>query len=990
MKSPEKILPCRKFLLVILFSSFACHSYSQSWAFRNGFGQNDNNTGFPDIGRAICTDASGNVYITGKISDALTGNTVSFGGSALVSAGDDDGFVAKFNSGGVHQWSLRFGGTGIDEGGFGIVTDGSSVYVTGETNGTMTVGTSATTYPVAGGGNDGFLMKLDAATGTSVSWVKRFGGANSDRGQALCLDPLGNIYVSGYFRTHTANPAATFGSFTRTVQGNWATYSTDLFVAKFDPGTGNIIWVSTGGDAGGNDNINGSGICYVPALSEVMVTGCYRSLSSIPGSTTAVYSTVSPASGVTLTNSNVTTNEDFCLLELNAADGTFLSGSGIGSGDGNEAGLGLTYDPSTGDVFFAGYFSSSSVTFPGNAANTNPSPSHDNILYGRYNPATDAYTWVKEADNSSPAAAADNARAIAADGSGGILITGYFRNTVTFPSGAVTFPGGPSITASGSLSDIFLARINTATGQAILLTSGSGNSTTADDIGFGVAYTPSQSDIWITGQYSSNITFSPLASLASSGATEDIVLACYNNPGPSITGNPSSYTSCYGHTASFSVSIIANAATLQWQESTDAAFTSPVTLSNNSIYSGVTGTVLTINDNSGLNGKYYRVVVTNSGGTVFSAAALLTVTAPSLPASAVSSTMQAGTMNNLYYGPSCNLVAKVLPLGSNPVSGNLTAQVWVEPGVPTAGDPFVQRHYQITPTAGTTATVTLYFTQAEFDNFNADPNSVLNLPTGPADAAGKANLRITKKDGSSNDGTGLPGSYTSGASVIDPPDANIVWNTAFNRWEVTFTVSGFSGFFVQTAAFVLPVKLVSFTANLAGDDVRLNWQTTAEENNDYFEIQRSTDGINFIPVNRIPGSNGTGTRNYITYDSGAALVNTSRIFYRLRMAGITGTDEYSHTIIINLSKKDKWITGISPNPFSDHISIGFNLREAAEVSVKIMDVRGFILIRKSFQVPKGFSTENILTGRNLPAGIYIAMIETKEKKFIYKLFAAAD
>jgi hypothetical protein len=67
---------------------FSITASSQVWTFRNGFGQNECTCGggFPDIGRAVCTDASGNVYITGKISDALIANTVSFGGAALVSA----------------------------------------------------------------------------------------------------------------------------------------------------------------------------------------------------------------------------------------------------------------------------------------------------------------------------------------------------------------------------------------------------------------------------------------------------------------------------------------------------------------------------------------------------------------------------------------------------------------------------------------------------------------------------------------------------------------------------------------------------------------------------------------------------------------------------------------------------------------------------------------------------------------------------------------
>src|SRR5262245_43749372 len=114
--STRSLICCTVLVSALLLSAPA---FSQAWTFRNGFGQSGATNGLADLGRAVCIDAAGNVYITGKISDDLTGNTVSFGGAALVSAGDDDGFVAKFNAAGVHQWSLRFGGTLLDEGGYG-------------------------------------------------------------------------------------------------------------------------------------------------------------------------------------------------------------------------------------------------------------------------------------------------------------------------------------------------------------------------------------------------------------------------------------------------------------------------------------------------------------------------------------------------------------------------------------------------------------------------------------------------------------------------------------------------------------------------------------------------------------------------------------------------------------------------------------------------------------------------------------------------------
>ena len=145
-----------------------------------------------------------------------------------------------------------------------------------------------------------------------------------------------------------------------------------------------------------------------------------------------------------------------------------------------------------------------------------------------------------------------------------------------------------------------------------------------------------------------------------------------------------------------------------------------------------------------------------------------------------------------------NLITTVDATGSNPISGTINAKVWID----STQQPFyVKRHYEITPTTNaTTATgrITLYFTQAEFDAFNAV--NTKKLPIGATDVTGIANLKIDKRGGTSSNGTGLPITYSGTATAIDPVDADIVWNATGSRWEVTFDVTGFSGFFVGTGS----------------------------------------------------------------------------------------------------------------------------------------------------------------------------------------------
>jgi hypothetical protein len=963
-------LNCHFFCFAIILATpllFPAVASSQVWTYRAGYGQSV--TGVNEFGKAICADASGNVYMTGEFA-----GTVDFGsGTGLVSAGAFDGFVASYTSAGAFRWAIRFGAGATDQG-VGIATNGTDVYVTGNFSGSMTVGASATTYASAGS-TDAFVIKLSASAG-ATSWVSTFGGSGAELGQAITVDAQtasANIYVSGTFSNGASG--ATFGA--AGVRNTQGLAGTDLFVAQLNS-SGTIVWASTGGAVGVNDNGNGSAICYVPSLSEVVVTGSIRSDGS--ASTAANYTTASPASSVSLANTNASANNyDFVLLELSATTGAFISGSAVGSTN-NEEGLAAAYDASTQDVFFTGYFSSASVTFPGTSAITNTGGGGvNNIFYGRYNPSTNAYTWVREVENSVPASADDVGTGIVSNGSGAIYVTGYFKNTTSFPTASTALT-----LTSASLDDPFLVKLDGATGNALLAGQGSGDDPLTNDRSYGVTIVSGK--VWITGQYAGGLTFSPLTALASSGDGQDIFIAALLDP-PTITTHPSASTACTGLQASFTVAAAGSGLSYQWQEATNSSFTTGlVTLSNTGVYSGTTSTTLTISDNTGLNGRYYRAVVTNTGGSVNSNGALLTVTSPTLPPGSATETHTAGTNNNLAYASSCGIISKVVPSGGSPVSGNITSKVWVESSVPTfGGRPYVQRHYQITPASGSTATVTLYFSQAEFDNFNAAPGSTLNLPSNSADAAGKANLRISKLTGSSSDGTGLPGTYPGGGSLIDPPDANIVFNSTFNRWEVTFDVSGFSGFFVQTSLYVLPVNLISFSASFVNNDVQLKWQTADESGNDHFEVEKSLDGTTFIGVGRRSAANGSGIKNYDLTDVGAGNLNNSKIFYRLRIVSMTGAVEYSNTIVVLLNKNNTVLASVMPNPFRDKININLNMPANGELAIKLTDITGKVLQSEYVQGYQGFSTHIITGMEKFASGIYFLSIEFQGKQFIYKL-----
>jgi hypothetical protein len=173
-----------------------------------------------------------------------------------------------------------------------------------------------------------------------------------------------------------------------------------------------------------------------------------------------------------------------------------------------------------------------------------------------------------------------------------------------------------------------------------------------------------------------------------------------------------------------------------------------------------------------------------------------------------------GTNPSFFLTPTNYLIASLNPVGSNPVSGVVNANVWIDP----AQSATVKRHYEITPsTNATTATgkVTLYFTQADFTDYNSQiPAPSVLLPANPTDTLGIANLKIEKRSGISSDGTGSIGSYSGSPSIINPVDEDIKWDATNSRWEVTFEVIGFSGFWAKTVP-IVPVCIFP-TATLTG------------------------------------------------------------------------------------------------------------------------------------------------------------------------------
>jgi hypothetical protein len=375
------------------------------------------------------------------------------------------------------------------------------------------------------------------------------------------------------------------------------------------------------------------------------------------------------------------------------------------------------------------------------------------------------------------------------------------------------------------------------------------------------------------------------------------------------------------------------------------------------------GTALLLTDTL-TTGTYY-VDSTNSNGCT-TARTSVSVTVAALASGNLTQTLPVTGLT--YFSNACtnNLITKLNPNGASPINGSTTAKVWVEA---TQSAQFVKRHYEITPAtnaATSTGTVTLYFTQADFDAFNAV--NTTKLPTDAADATGKANLLIEKRPGTSSDGTGLPGTYTGTPVTINPADGDIIWNAAQNRWEVSFDVTGFSGFFVKTQSFALPVTIQSFNAIQQSNDVLVKWQTSNEVNVNLYEVESSTDGQRFEKIGTVAANstNSANSANDYAFVDKRVWASSVR-YYRLKSIDNDGTFKYS--AVVRLANKQQTVVAVYPNPVTNAFTIQLSDNKLLHTQAKLVDATGKTV--KLITINTLMQTEEI---SNLPKGMYMLQL----------------
>lgn len=193
---------------------------------------------------------------------------------------------------------------------------------------------------------------------------------------------------------------------------------------------------------------------------------------------------------------------------------------------------------------------------------------------------------------------------------------------------------------------------------------------------------------------------------------------------------------------------------------------------------------------------------------------------------------------------------------------------------------------------------------------------------------------------------------------------------------------------INTAGSPLPIKLSFFKANKNQEGgVDLIWQTLSERDNNYFEVERSTNGTDWDVVSQVKGHGSSDSIiNYYTSDK---FNFDGLVYYRLKQVDTDLSYSYSEIILVNSKFLGECNVELYPNPTNRDFYImieGLNGYE--KIKVVIFSLIGTRIFEEVYFKDGKSSIIPVIPQPIMEHGIYLCLISTSQKTFCRKLIVS--
>jgi uncharacterized protein YjdB len=176
---------------------------------------------------------------------------------------------------------------------------------------------------------------------------------------------------------------------------------------------------------------------------------------------------------------------------------------------------------------------------------------------------------------------------------------------------------------------------------------------------------------------------------------------------------------------------------------------------------------------------------------------------------------------------------------------------------------------------------------------------------------------------------------------------------------------------------ILPVTWLDFTVIKQGKTALLNWSTATEINNNHFEIERSSDGVNWDVLGNVPGSNNSTQVQQYSYVDDLPINGTN--YYRIKQVDNNG--HYTYSPVKKLVFAGDWLMKLYPNPALEFIVLEFNNAKEEQADISIHDVLGNKVFEGRQAVVAGYNKITLSKVALLPPGTYLLTFITPTNTF---------
>jgi len=183
--------------------------------------------------------------------------------------------------------------------------------------------------------------------------------------------------------------------------------------------------------------------------------------------------------------------------------------------------------------------------------------------------------------------------------------------------------------------------------------------------------------------------------------------------------------------------------------------------------------------------------------------------------------------------------------------------------------------------------------------------------------------------------------------------------------------------------YALPLKLGSFTAINKNDKNELVWETISEQNAAFFEVEKSTNNIDWTSIGTVAAKGNSTTKSLYSFVDNSTQLSTE--FYRLKLVDKDGSYTYSNQIAVK-HKWGKMSLELFPNPATNLVQVNVKMVASEQVLLQIVNTEGKLMRSQIWQVKEGSNMINLPIG-DLPAGYYFikaSSIHLNQSKLLFK------